>query len=299
MEVTMTTSDLKAFFHPASVAVIGASENPEKIGHEILKNLSNGGFQGAIYPINPRSKQILGLDCFKNVKDVPNTIDLAVMIIPAEFVAQSIRDCGEKGIKAAVIITGGFSEAGKTGEQLQLTITRVAQEYGVRLIGPNCQGINNPYHRLCASWPLLTRKGRVAIISQSGTVGAAMMDWLSVEELGVSGFVSLGNRADVDESDLIEYFDSDPATQVIALYLEGVRDPARFRRVLASAKKPLVILKSGRTPRGKVAAESHTKSLAGTDAIYSTLFRQLEICRVIPLFGFADFNINHSFNSRL
>ncbi|MBN1930763.1 MAG: acetate--CoA ligase family protein [Desulfobacterales bacterium] len=285
----MIASDLKAFFQPAGVAVIGASENSEKIGHEILKNLLNGGFQGAIYPINPKSKQILGLDCYKNVKEVPNAIDLAVMIIPAEFVARSIRDCGEKGIKAAVIITGGFSEAGKTGEELQQTITRVAQEYGIRLIGPNCQGINNPYHRLCASWPLLTRKGRVAIISQSGTVAAAMMDWFSVEELGVSGFVSLGNRADVDESDLIEYFDKDPATEVIALYLEGVKDPARFRRVLASANKPLVILKSGRTPRGKLAAESHTKSLAGTDAIYATLFRQLGICRAETIEEFFDF----------
>lgn len=285
----MAFSDLKPFFQPAGVAVIGASENPEKLGHEIVKNLLGGGFKGPVYPINPKRDRILGLDCFKNVKDISGPVDLAVLIIPAPFVTSAIRDCGTRGVKAAIIITGGFSETGPEGERLQKTLAQTAQEHKVRLIGPNCQGVNNPYHNLCASWPLLTHQGRVAVISQSGTVGAAMMDWFSIEELGVSSFVSMGNRADVDESDLIEYFNNDSATGVIALYLEGVKRPARFRKVLANRKKPIVILKSGRTPRGKVAAESHTKSLAGADAIYTALFRYHGVCQAETIEEFFDF----------
>ena len=285
----MGSSDLGAFFHPSSIAVVGASESEGKLGHEILKNLVEGGFPGTLYPINPKSETILGLTCFRNVKDVPDNLDLAVLIIPARLVPQVLQECGEKGVKAAVVISGGFSEAGREGEALQKKAASVAAEYGVRLIGPNCQGVNNPYHPLCASWPLLTRKGAVAVISQSGTVGAAMMDWLSIEELGVSSFVSLGNRADVDEIDLIRYFEDDPNTRVIAVYIEGVKDAFRFRNVMESLSKPLIVLKSGRTPGGRVAAESHTKSLAGTDAIYSSLFQRYRVCRAETIEEFFDF----------
>jgi len=285
----MAAADLSPLFHPESVAVIGASESAGKLGHEILKNLMDGGFPGALYPINPKSERILGLSCFKNVRDVPGKVDLAVVIIPARFVSQAIRECGEKGVKGAVVISGGFSEAGAEGEALQNELAKAAREAGVRVVGPNCQGINSPYHPMCASWPLLTQKGRVAVISQSGTVGAAMMDWFSVEGLGVSAFVSLGNRADIDEIDLIEYFEADPNTRVIAAYLEGVKDAVRFQKVLSELKKPLVVLKSGRTPKGKVAAESHTKSLAGADAIYSSLFKRLGVCRAETIEEFYDF----------
>ena len=285
----MAAADLGPLFHPESIAVIGASESAGKLGHEILKNLIDGGFPGALYPINPRSERILGLSCFKNVKEVPGKVDVAVVIIPARFVPQTIRECGEKGVKGAIVISGGFSEAGADGEALQTELAAAARECGVRVVGPNCQGINSPYHPMCASWPLLTQKGRVAVISQSGTVGAAMMDWFSVEGLGVSSFVSLGNRADIDEIDLIEYFEADPNTRVIAAYLEGVKDAVRFQKVLSNLKKPLVVLKSGRTPKGKVAAESHTKSLAGADAIYSSLFKRLGVCRAETIEEFYDF----------
>jgi acetate---CoA ligase (ADP-forming) len=283
-------SSLGFFFTPASVAVIGASDNPGKYGHEILKNLLQGGFPGTIYPVNPKADRILGVNCFKSIKEIPKPADLAVIIIPAKMVPQAIRDCGESGIKGAVIISGGFSEAGPEGEELQKNLAGVAAEYGVRLVGPNCQGINNPYHPMCATWPLLTRKGRVAVISQSGTVGAAMLDWFSIEELGVSGFAGLGNRADVDECDLIEHFEADPNTKVIATYLEGIKNPARFRNILESIKKPLVMLKSGRTPRGRVAAESHTKSLAGADSIYSSLLQSHGICRAETFEELYDFS---------
>lgn len=285
----MGLNGLSAFFSPSSVAVIGASEAAGKLGNEILKNLRDGGFPGPLYPINPKSPSILGLTCYRNVKEIPGEVDLAVIIIPARFVPQAIQDCGEKRIKGAVVITGGFSEAGAEGAELQEQVVEVARRQGVRVIGPNCQGVNNPYHPICASWPLLTRKGRVAVISQSGTVGAAMMDWFSYEDLGVSTFVSLGNRADVDETDLIEYFENDPNTSVIAAYLEGIKDPVRFQRVLQSIEKPLVVLKSGRTPKGKVAAESHTKSLAGSDALYSSLFQRYGVIRADTIEEFYDF----------
>jgi len=178
-----------------------------------------------------------------------------------------------------VVITGGFAEAGEEGAKLQEELADTARRYGIRVIGPNCQGVNNPHHNMCASWPLLTRKGGMAFISQSGTVGAALMDWASEDHLGVSVFVSLGNRADVDEADCIQYFNNDPYTKVIALYVEGVRRPAAFQKALAAASKPVVILKAGRTVRGRLAAESHTKSMAGVDAVYDAIFQKYHVHR--------------------
>lgn len=284
------SQDLRPFFYPRHVAVIGASENPRKIGHEILKNIQAGGFSGNIYPVNPTSSQILGIPCYAGIDRIPGPVDLAVVVIPAGRVPQAIAECGKKGVPAAVIITGGFSEAGAQGEALQKQTIEAAKRHGVRLIGPNCQGLNNPHASLCASWPLLTLRGKVAVISQSGTVGAAMMDWFSIEGLGVSSFVSMGNRSDVDESDLIAWFQNDPGTEVIALYLEGIKDVGRFQRAVANTTKPLVVLKSGRTAGGKVAAESHTRSLAGADAVYDALFRQSGICRAQTIEEFYDFS---------
>ncbi len=282
-------SQLDGILRPKSVAVIGASTSPDKLGHEILKNILDGGYQGAVYPINPKADTILDLPCHTNVKELQEPPDLAVLIIPARFVPQAIQDCGEKGVKGAVIITGGFAEAGAEGEDLQQQTTEVARKFGVRLIGPNCQGVNNPHHPICASWPLLTYPGKVAVISQSGTVGAAMMDWFSEEKLGVSSFVSMGNRADVDEADLIDYFNQDENTEVIAAYIEGIKRPVQFLEVLDRLQKPLVVLKSGRTPKGKVAAESHTKALAGADAIYDSLFKKYNVCRAYTIEEFYDF----------
>jgi acetyltransferase len=284
------SSKLGFIFNPASIAVIGASDDPRKYGHEILKNLIECGFPGALHPINPRAERILGLKCFKNVREIPGPVDLALVIVPAKIAAQAVQDCGEHGVKGAIVISGGFSEAGLEGEELQKKLAEVAARNEVRLVGPNCQGVNNPYHPMCATWPLLTRKGRVAVISQSGTVGAAMLDWFQEDELGVSGFVGLGNRADIDEVELIEHYEADPNTTVIACYLEGIKEPERFRKVLGTVTKPIVMLKSGRTPRGRIAAESHTKSLAGTDAIYSSLFDRYGICRAQTFEELYDFS---------
>ncbi|HSB82248.1 MAG TPA: CoA-binding protein, partial [Candidatus Methylomirabilis sp.] len=277
------THPLHSLFCPASVAVVGASGSPEKYGHIILKNILDAGFQGPIYPINPKAAEILGRPCRQRIADLPSGVDLAVIIIPARTVPQAVAECGERGIKAAVVISGGFAESGDEGGLLQREVVETARRSGVRLLGPNCQGVNNPHHNLCASWPLLTQRGEIALISQSGTVGAALMDWASEERLGSSAFVSLGNRADVDESDLIEYLAQDSHTRVIALYLEGIKDLERFRRTARSCPKPIVILKSGRTTEGRLAVASHTGSLAGRDELYSALFRQLRIHRADTL----------------
>jgi acetyltransferase len=289
MAVPEPIRQLDAILKPKSVAVIGASTSPDKLGYEILKNILDSGFKGTVYPINPKADVILDLVCHKSVKDVAKAPDMAVIIIPARFVPQAVQECGEAGVMGAVIITGGFSEAGDEGETFQNQVIEIAQKYGVRIIGPNCQGVNNPHHPLCASWPLLTCQGKIALISQSGTVGAAMMDWLSEDRLGTSGFVSMGNRADVDEADLIAYFNQDDNTEVIAAYIEGIKRPERFIQAVEQLQKPLVVLKSGRTPKGKVAAESHTKALAGADAIYEALFTKYNICRAYTTEEFYDY----------
>jgi len=280
---------LDAFFKPRSVAMIGASSSPGKIGYDVIYNLIHAGFRGPIYPINPKVDQILGLKSYSDVASIPAPPDLAVIVIPSRMVIGTIEECGKLGVKAAIIVTGGFAEAGMEGEKLQTDLAAAARKYNVRLIGPNCQGVNNPYSNLCASWPLLTTRGRMAFISQSGTVGAALIDWANVEELGVSVFVSLGNRADVDESDCIQYFNEDRNTRVIALYMEGVKRPAAFLEALEKASKPVVILKSGRTARGRAAAESHTKSLAGTDEIYEAIFRKYRVHRADNLEELYDY----------
>ncbi|MCX7634658.1 MAG: acetate--CoA ligase family protein [Syntrophales bacterium] len=280
---------LDALFKPQSVALIGASATPGKLGYDILYNLIHAGFTGPIYPINPKAASVLDLPAYKDIASTPQPADLAVIVIPARMVPATLEECGKAGVKSAIVITGGFAEAGEAGEALQEELAATAKRYGIRVIGPNCQGLNHPHHNLCASWPLITTKGRMAFISQSGTVGAALIDWASEEHLGVSVFVSLGNRADVDEADCIRYFNADPNTKVIALYMEGVKRPEYFMESLKLVSKPVVILKAGRTARGKIAAESHTKSMAGTDEIYNALFKKFGIYRADNLEELYDF----------
>jgi acetyltransferase len=282
-------SNLDAIFSPKSVALIGASGTPGKLGYDVLYNLIHAGFEGPIYPINPKADELLGLKVYKDIGSTPTPADLAVVLIPARMVPGAIQQCGEAGVKAAIVVTGGFAEAGEDGEKLQKELARIAEQYGIRVIGPNCQGVNSPHHNLCASWPLLTTEGGMAFIAQSGTVGAALMDWASEDQLGVSVFVSLGNRADVDESDCIQYFNNDPNTRVIALYMEGVKRPDAFLESLAKATKPVVILKAGRTAWGRKAAESHTKSMAGSDAIYDAIFKRYKVYRAENLEELYDF----------
>jgi acetyltransferase len=282
-------SNLDALFRPRSVAMIGASASPGKLGHDILYNLIHAGFSGPIYPVNPKADQLLGLKVYKEIASLPAPPDLAVVVIPSRMVSGAIEECGKLGVQAAVVVTGGFAEAGPDGEKLQKELADIAGRYGIRVVGPNCQGVNSPHHHLCASWPLITARGKIAFVSQSGTVGAALIDWASQDQIGFSVFVSLGNRADVDEADCIRYFNDDPDTKVIAIYMEGVKRPAHFLEALDRAVKPVVILKAGRTARGRVAAESHTKSLAGDDAIYEAIFNKYKVHRADNLEELYDF----------
>jgi acetate---CoA ligase (ADP-forming) len=282
-------TSLDAIFKPRSVAVIGASTAAGKLGHDILANLKNGGFTGPLYPINPKADEILGLKVYKAIADTPEAPEMAVVVIPARLVAPTLEQCAARGVKGAIVITGGFAETGPEGEALQEDMARVIRRTGLKVVGPNCQGVNMPHHHMCASWPLITTKGKIAFASQSGTVGAAFLDMAAAEGLGVSAFVSLGNRVDVDEAEVIEYFNADPDTQVIALYLEGVKRPSYFLDALTFGSKPLVILKAGRTRRGSQAAESHTKSLAGADAIYQALFQKHRVYRADTMEELFDY----------
>lgn len=284
------SNSLQALFRPGSLAVIGASAKPGKMGYQILKNILDAGFGGRVTPVNPKGETILGVASVKSVAEIPSGTDLAVVIVPAPSVPGTVLQLGERKVRAAIVITGGFAESGAEGARLQEDLARNASRCGIRVVGPNCQGVNYPYHGLCASWPLITRRGAMAIASQSGTVGAALADWASEEKLGFSAFVSMGNRIDVDEADLIEFFASDPNTKVITLYLEGVKDARRFLAAVRTCRKPIVILKPGRTEQGRKAAESHTRSLAGRDEVYDAVFRQVGIHRATSLEELYDFS---------
>jgi acetate---CoA ligase (ADP-forming) len=281
---------LQPLFRPNRLAVIGASAKPEKMGFQILRNILDGGFGGQVIPVNPKGEVILGVPSVKSVDEIPSGTDLAVVITPAASVPDIILQLGERKVRAAIVITGGFAESGTEGAHLQEELARNASRCGIRIVGPNCQGVNYPYHGLCASWPLITRRGAMAIASQSGTVGAALADWASEEKLGFSAFVSMGNRIDVDEADLIEFFASDPYTKVITLYIEGVKNAGKFLAAAKKCEKPIVIFKAGRTERGRKAAESHTRSLAGKDEIYDAVFRQFGIHRAASLEELYDFS---------
>ena len=283
------TSPLSPLFRPSRIAVIGASSNPDKMGFQIFRNIKEAGYAGEIVPVNPKGEVILGVPSVKSAAELPEGTDLAVVIIPAKLVPGTMRELGGRKVKSAIVITGGFAESGEAGAALQEEMTAAAKAAGIRVVGPNCQGVNYPYHGVCASWPLITRRGEIAIVSQSGTVGAALIDWASEERLGFSAFVSMGNRSDVDEADLIDFFAEDPHTKVIALYIEGVKDAPKFLSAVRACPKPVVIFKAGRTERGRKAAESHTRSLAGRDEIYDAVFRQNGVHRAATLEELYDF----------
>lgn len=284
------SSSLTPLFRPGRIAVIGASANPEKMGFQIFRNMLDAGFPGEIVPVNPKGEVILGHSSVRSAGEIPEGTDLAVVIIPAKLVPPTILQLGERKVRSAIVITGGFAESGEEGAALQEEVVRNARRCGIRLIGPNCQGLNHPYHGVCASWPLITRRGEIAIVSQSGTVGAAMIDWASEDRLGFSAFVSMGNRADVDEADLIAFFADDPNTKVVALYIEGVKDAEKFLSAVRKCRKPIVVFKAGRTEQGRKAAESHTRSLAGKDEIYDAVFRQHGLHRASTLEELYDFS---------
>lgn len=280
---------LEAVFNAKTVAVVGASANPDKTGYQVLKNIIDGGFRGRIYPINPKAEELLGLACFAELAQVPEEIDLVVVIVPAKFVPDVMRQAAKKHAKGAVIISGGFREIGNV--ELEKEVVQIAHENSIALIGPNCQGINYTPNHLCATWPLMTSLGSMAIIAQSGTIGAAMAGWAEDDTVGFTSVVALGNKSGIGEIELMDYFADDPATKVIALNIEGVADGRQFIETAkrALAKKPVVVLKPGRTARGAEAAASHTKSIAGSDQIFDAVCRQIGLIRAEGIAEFYDF----------
>src|SRR5215831_9485183 len=282
--------DMNRIMKPKSVAVIGASAETGKIGNSVMKNLINGGYAGEIYPINPSADEIMGRKAYKSVKDVPGVIDVAVFAIPAKFVAQALVECGEKKIPGAVLIPSGFAETGNVAGQEE--VVAVARKYGVRLMGPNIYGFYYTPKHLCATFcTAYDVKGTTALSSQSGGIGMAIVGFSRSTKMGVSAIVGLGNKSDIDEDDLLTFFEQDDNTQIICQHLEDLKDGRAFAEVAkrVSKKKPVVVLKAGRTSQGARAASSHTGALAGNDKIYDDVFRQAGVIRARTLRDILDF----------
>lgn len=281
---------LEKMFYPASVAVIGASQEKGKVGRAVLDNLIDG-FKGNIYPINPKSAEIEGIKCYKSVLNVPGDIDLAVIVIPAKLVPPAVKECGEKGIKNLVIISAGFKEVGPEGARLENEIKDIAKNYGIRIVGPNCLGILNTYSGCNASFAKkMPPKGNMSIISQSGALGTAILDWSEMTDIGFANFVSLGNKSDLNEIDFMQAWRDDKETAVILAYLESITDGQRFINMArdVSREKPIIVVKSGRTSAGARAASSHTGSLAGADVAYDSAFAQCGVIRAETVDQFFD-----------
>lgn len=273
-------NSLDRMFHARSVAVVGASRDPNKDGYLILNSIVRGGFKGAIYPINPQAGEILGLRAYPSLTEAPKPIDLVVVVVPARFVPGILQEAAATGAGSAVVISAGFREAGRY--DLEAELAAISKETGLKFLGPNVQGISYIPNHLCAVlWPVISCKGPVSIISQSGSVTAALSDWAVKDGLGISAGVNLGNQVGLSESDILEYISQDGSTGAIAMYLEGIKDGPRFLEIARRAvkTKPVVILKSGRTESGRLAVASHTGSLAGRDEIFDAACRQIGIQR--------------------
>ncbi|MBI5061799.1 MAG: CoA-binding protein [Candidatus Aenigmarchaeota archaeon] len=288
------TSQLRYFFKPESVAVVGVSRNPGKFGHIIFENFLKSKYKGHVYAVNPKADMILGKKCYPSVKEIPSSIDLAVIVVPAVEVEAVLHDCIRKRVKAAVIVSAGFSEIGHT--DMEKKITEVTRNK-MRVIGPNVIGIFDSHTHVDTIFNPTHRQerppeGKISFISQSGAFGAAIMDWSASEGIGLSKFISIGNRADVDEVDLLEYLARDKRTGAIAIYLEGAKNGRLLFETLKriTKRKPVVLLKAGRTKEGSSAVSSHTGSMAGESDIYTGMLKQsgtIEAKSIEELFEFS------------
>ncbi|MFH0961262.1 MAG: CoA-binding protein [archaeon] len=291
----MSASELEGFFNPECVAVVGVSSTDEEgPGRIIFKNLLSSGFRGAVHAVNPKASEIEGSPCFAKVSSIPGKVDLAIIATPASVVPAVLKDCAEKGVKRAVVISGGFSEIGKP--ELEEEIRKISAGSGIRIVGPNCLGIYDPHSGLNAFFlPAYRIKapkaGNVAFLSQSGAVAGGGLDWAASENIGISKIVSYGNKLDIDEISMLEYLENDPHTKVIMLYVEGLKDGKKFIEVArrVSRKKPIVAFKVGNSSGGARAVMSHTGSLAGDSRVYSGAFRQAGIVQAETLEELFDF----------
>ncbi|HCJ10614.1 MAG TPA: acyl-CoA synthetase [Clostridiales bacterium] len=285
-------SALEHLFHPSSVAVIGASKTEGKIGHAILKNVLDSGYRGPVYPVNPKEEEILGLKCYPSVAAVPEPVGLAVVAVPAKAALTVVRECGEAGVPCLVVVTAGFREVGKEGLALEKDLVETCRRYGMTMVGPNCLGIMGTHTPLNASFSAgFPHRGDIAFLSQSGALCAAILDWSLERGIGFSKFVSLGNKAVLDELDFIRDAAEDDYSKVILGYIEDVKRGEEFvdEASRAARKKPVVIIKSGTSQAGAKAASSHTGALAGSDLAYDVAFRQAGIIRAATMEELFDY----------
>ncbi len=288
---------LDAIFSPKSLAVVGASTTPGKVGHDIFVNILNGKYTGTLYPVNPKARSVACVKAYPTLTDIPDDIDLAMIILPPHLALKSTQDAISKGVKGIVIVSAGFREVGGEGLEIENKIVALCKEAGVRMIGPNCLGVINPNPdiRLNASFSArMPESGNVSFISQSGALCTAVLDFAADRDFGFSKFISIGNKADVDELDLLRYLHADQETEVIMIYLEELRHGAEFVDTVkmitsGDTPKPVLVIKSGRTGAGAKAAASHTGALAGTEAVYDAIFQQSGIIRVESIDELFDF----------
>ena len=290
--------DLDAIFAPRSVAVVGASTTPGKVGHDIFVNILRGGYQGTLYPVNPKASSVASVKAYPTIADIPDSLDLAMIILPPNRALASVQEAIDKGVKGIVIVSAGFKEIGGEGLEIEKKIVALCREAKVRLVGPNCLGVINPLSStsLNASFSArMPKAGNVSFMSQSGALCTAVLDFAADREFGFSKFISIGNKADVDEVDLLRYFHEDPNTEVIMIYVEELQRGQEFIKAAKEITggdfqpKPILGIKSGRTSAGALAAASHTGSLAGSESVYDAIFAQSGIIRVDSIDELFDF----------
>ena len=297
--------DLDAIFSPQSVAVVGASTTPGKVGHDIFVNILKGGYRGVLYPVNPSAESVSSVRAYPSISDIPYPLDLAMIILPPKLALGAIQEAIDKGVKGIVIVSAGFKEVGGEGLEIEKQIVKMCREHSVRVVGPNCLGVINPLDnvRLNASFSArMPKAGNVSFISQSGALCTAVLDFAADRDFGFSKFISIGNKADVDEVDLLKYFRNDPDTEVIMIYLEELHRGQEFIKIAkeitgGDRPKPILVIKSGRTSAGAQAAASHTGSLAGSEAVYDAIFEQSGIIRVEGIDELFDFAIAFAYKN--
>ena len=273
---------LRNFFCPDSVAVIGVAREEKKVGRIIFDNIINSGYKGKLFPVNLKADKIHGIKCYHSVLDIPNDLDLAIIVIPAQFVLQVLEECSKKNTKWAIVISAGFKETGIEGAKRERQLIEKAKDYGIRILGPNCLGIIDTECPINATFsPHMPPRGKIGFISQSGALGTSILDWAKTNKIGISKFVSLGNKADISENDLFDDWENEKDTEVITAYLEGVKYGREFIRISSkvSKKKPIIVIKSGNTDAGARAVSSHTGTLAGSAKAYDAAFKQAGIIR--------------------
>jgi len=289
---------LHAIFYPQSIAIIGASRQKGSVGQAVLSNIIDSRFQGIVYPVNPKAKGILGIKCYASVRDVPDEVDLAVVIVPSRFVPDVLEECGEKKVKGAMVISAGFKEIGGEGAELEKRVKEIIQKHGIALVGPNCLGVINtdPKSSMNATFGTpMCKRGNIAFVSQSGALCVAVLDYAQKTNIGFSKFISMGNKAGLTENELLRYLKEDSKTDVILMYLEDLVNGREFMNIArditssSAHPKPIIALKAGRTLLGAKAASSHTGSLAGPDKVYDAIFDQCGVLRVETMEELFDY----------